>query len=323
MTRKPFGKIALLLLILLIAAYASLYFMAQRSPGPGDKAWRDKIEQNNWSKVANINGGALHYLEAGKGRPILLIHGYADSSYTWHKNFEFLIKNGFHVIAVDLPGMGLSDPPPENDYSPASLAGVIIAFLDEKKLDRVNIIGSSLGGSLALYIAQRHNGRVDKLIPVDPACYPNGQHEFFGKAASSVLFKSLIKPVIGPWIFKIGLRKSYHNPDLISGRLASQKTRPFVRPDYADNLIEMGAGYFLSPSYGKSTRAYTEISAPTLLVWGETDWLVNTDKNAERLQKEIKGSRLEIIKEAGHLPHQEKSNIFNNLIIDFLSLGAD
>ena len=311
-------KAIVIFLLLPLIIYGAMCLLALQSPGPGDTVWQNEVKAKDWAKRADLQSGSMYYLEAGSGVPVLLIHGFADSSYSWHKNIQTLSENGFHVFAIDLPGMGQSIPAAGFKYDPDSLVDSVIEFLDHKNLERVNIIGNSLGGSLALILALRHPARVLKLVPVDPACYRNSRHRLYSTVARNAWAAGFLKPLIGPWIFRVGLWRSYHDQSKVTEALISEKAQVFRRSDWVDNLINLGGSYF-SQAFDDSTGQYGSIGAPTLLMWGATDRLIDPAKYAQRLHQDMPGSNLVVIEKAGHLPHQEQPRVFNELVIDFLN----
>jgi pimeloyl-ACP methyl ester carboxylesterase len=305
------------MLLVPVVLYIGLWVWSQSPPGAGDPAWRDLVERNGWVRDIELNDARFHYLEAGEGPPVLLIHGYADSSYTWHKNIGPLAEAGFRVLAVDLPGLGESEIPQGFDFTPEAMARTVLAFLDQKGLDRVHLVGNSMGGNLSLYLAVNHPERVDRIVPTDPACYLPERHKIVTALARNSIAAALIRPLVGPWAYHIGLRRTYHNPDKITPQIYAQKTNAFHRPEYPDTLIRLGGAYF-GETFETTSKRFGEIDAPTLLIWGETDRLVNTKYFAERLHRDLPGSQLVVIENSGHLPHQETPEIFNPRVIDFL-----
>ena len=320
MTLRILKRTGVFLLLAVILGYLAVWRMAGHSPGDGDPAWQRTSARNKWSKFMGPPGGRLHYLETGRGPTVVLVHGYADSSYSWHRNIEALAAAGFHVLAPDLPGMGLSDPPRGRDFSPKALADALLTLLDDFNLKKVDWVGHSLGGGLTLYLAWQHPERVNRIIPVDPACYPDYKQRFLASMARAPILPAVIKPLLGPWVFHLGLRLNYFDPSRVSPALVSQKARSFRRKDFAANLIELG-GDFFSNDFLTMSGVYSSINTPTLLIWGATDRLVSTENYARRLRADIPGARLKIIPKSGHLPHQEQAGTFNKLVVDFLKNG--
>ena len=314
---KWMKKAIVVLVLLPLIVYGVMCLLSLQSPGPGDTVWRTEVKVKNWAKHADLPSGSMYYLEAGSGIPVLFVHGFADSSYSWHKNLEAFSENGFHVLAIDLPGMGQSIPAAGFNYSPDTLVDSLVEFLDYKGLDKVNVVGNSLGGSLTLFLAIRHPERVLKLVPVDPACYPNNRHAMYSAVARNPWLAAILKPVLGPWIFKIALRRSYYDSSKVAKALISEKAQVFRRSDWVDNLFKLGGGYF-SNNFNDYTGKYGSIVQPTLLIWGAGDRLINPESYAQRLHQDMPGSNLVVVEKAGHLPHQEQPQVFNQLVMDFL-----
>jgi pimeloyl-ACP methyl ester carboxylesterase len=108
--------------------------------------------------------GQLHLIERNPQarETVLLVHGYGASSASYLPVVGALAER-FHVLAIDLPGFGLSDKR-EGDYSPDALADVLRAVLDAKGIARAHVVGHSWGSSIVLAFARRHPQRLDKLV---------------------------------------------------------------------------------------------------------------------------------------------------------------
>jgi len=304
--------------LLFTFAWLAVWCIAQKPPGPGDAVWQARVRDQGWSRFVKVAGHRFHYLDIGQGRPILLIHGFADSAYTWHHNLDSLARAGFRALAVDLPGIGESPVPSDYPNTVQALGRTLIAFLDDLGLDRVDVIGNSLGGSLSLALAVDYPQRIQRVIVIDPLCYPSIRHTFFAALADSPPLAFLIKPLIGPWVFGIGQRLSFHNPELVNRAMISQRSQPLIRPDFPDHLVRLGRGY-ISEGFNRLAKQYGRIPHPTLIIWGATDRVIPMIPQARRLQADIPGSRLVIMDRAGHLPHQERPNEFNELVLEFLN----
>src|SRR5258708_26297739 len=118
----------LLLLLLVIGAMALTIFWFARPADVSFDEVRASVPNSDYSHFVEIEGVKIHYQEKGTGTPLVLIHGYTSSTYSWKEVFEPLAKS-FHVIAVDLKGFGLSGKP-AGDYSKRAQA-----MLDSHLLD--------------------------------------------------------------------------------------------------------------------------------------------------------------------------------------------
>ncbi|MBU2548458.1 MAG: alpha/beta hydrolase [Proteobacteria bacterium] len=308
------AAVAIIIVVGLFAAWR----MARTPPGPGDKAWQAMIEKQGWSRWTDPGGYRLHYIEAGQGPPVVLLHGYGDRAYTWHLNIPALVEAGHHVLAWDLPGLGRSETPPGFDFSAEAVLGQLIRFLDIQGLDRVAVVGSSLGGNLALLLAVRHPERVSKVVAVDPAAYPSKRHASYQRLARWPLLVDLLRPFVGKSAIRYGLTRSYHDPSRVDEAGVSERAQVLRRPDFMDNMVKLGANYF-SASHRILVPRYPDIQAPVLIVWGDDDRLIPVAGNAERLHRDIPGSKLVLLEKAGHAAHEEQAAAFNRAVIDFLA----
>ena len=122
------------------------------------------------------------YVDAGSGHPVLLIHGLGGSIESWTNNIGELAKS-LRVIAVDLPGFGLSDKPKMN-YTIKFYREFVVRFLKRLQLGQVSIVGSSLGGQVAAESAIKRHSLMKKLVLISPAgALP---HSFDGSPALEI-----------------------------------------------------------------------------------------------------------------------------------------
>ncbi|MBP7585675.1 MAG: alpha/beta hydrolase [Spirochaetes bacterium] len=119
------------------------------------------------SRYCEVEGRAMHYLEAGRGEPLILIHGWICWGAYW-KHVIPLLAEKYHVYAVDLPGHGISDRTSDNTlrYDTASQARRIIAFMDGAGIAKASIVGHSMGGEIAARVALAAPDRVKNLVLV-------------------------------------------------------------------------------------------------------------------------------------------------------------
>jgi len=117
------------------------------------------------SLFASVNGVGLHYLAAGKGDPVVLLHGYAETSHMWRPLIPELA--GAHtVLAPDLRGAGQSSRPPDG-YTKAALAQDIHALVHKLGFDRVRIVGHDIGLMVAYAYAAQYPAAVDRIVLMD------------------------------------------------------------------------------------------------------------------------------------------------------------
>ena len=115
--------------------------------------------------MLQINGISLHVEDLGTGRPVVLLHGWPDSSYLWRNQIQFLVKNGFRSIAPDLRGLGHSDRPEGvAAYSLPNAVSDLVGILDVLGIGIADIVGHDWGAAIAWFTAMAHPDRVNKLV---------------------------------------------------------------------------------------------------------------------------------------------------------------
>src|SRR5215471_14670661 len=137
------------------------------------------------AKDVTVLGFRLHYLEAGQGPPVVLLHGLGGDGSRWTPNIEPLARD-FHVFALDQIGFGQSDKPLAN-YHTGMLAEFLVDFLKAANVGRASLVGNSMGASVALYTAVRFPQAVDRIVLADGGGYRTeeaGRARGAGRAAA-------------------------------------------------------------------------------------------------------------------------------------------
>ena len=261
----------------------------------------------------------MYYQKAGTGDvPIVLVHGFGASSFSWRENLNPIAEEGFTVYAPDMRGFGLSDKGWDKTMSQDAQADRLKAFMDAQGIDRAVLAGNSMGGGIVTNFALRYPDRVRGLVLVDPAIYGG---------ANSGLASALVQlPGLQRWGQQVvrliladndrnadTIKSAWFDPSGVTPDVLSGYRRALQTPEWDISLLALmrdGASNNLGPRLG-------ELKAPTLIVWGDHDtWISPT--NAPKLNQDIVGSELAIIQDAGHVPHEEKPEEFNGVLIDFL-----
>ena len=284
----------------------------------GDPIWAALIRDNQWTRTIDLGGYSIHYLDAGTGPVVVMLHGFGDSVYSWRWNIQAFVDKGFRVVVVDLPGMGQSGRPRDFAFTPSAMALETVKLLSHLGIGRASFMGNSLGGNVALYLAIHSPSLVDRLILADPACYFLGiRQRLITSAIRCGMVKKTVRLFIKPWIFKAAYWQAFYNPRLIRPEMVAESAQILNRPDGPDNLIDT-AGLYFGHVYQGMPRWYGTIKSPTLMIWGEHDRVIRTRPNAKRLNRAISGSRLVIMPDVGHAPHQEQPEAFNKIVLDYL-----
>ncbi|MDP8256643.1 MAG: alpha/beta fold hydrolase [Candidatus Alcyoniella australis] len=303
MNRTPLAALILCLALALIGCKVEI--------GQGDAEWNDYVAP--YRHQQQVGGHDLHYIDVGQGEPLIMVHGFADSGYCWNKNVRPLVESGRRVILIDQPGMGRSGVPGEEYvFSIENQSAAVIALADHLGLEHFDLIGSSMGGGITLYLALEFPQRVGRLAVSSPACFHEKGHVSLLFAPG---FRTLTRVFADRWAIRRSLREVYFHDQSVTEALVDEYARPLNKPGYADALIGLMNDYF-SEDYIRMTQRYADLDRPLLILWGEQDQWVPLEYG-ERLHGQVAGSRLEVIPEAGHLCHQELPEAVNPLLVEW------
>jgi len=289
----------LLMLAAPLAIYVYLNIAPDRSVEELSQRWAQEPSQ-----FLNIAGMNIHLRDEGPktdNEPIVLIHGTSASLHTWNGWVDAL-KEDRRVIRFDLPGFGLTGPDPENNYKIERYAEVVIAVLNELKVNKVVLAGNSLGGYVSWATAVLYPNRVSKLILVDASGYrfqPESVPLAF-KLAQHPLASLLLKDVLPKSLVADSVRNVYGNPDLVSDGLVDRYYDLSLREGNRSAL----KARFKQMSPGFLVDKIKTISAPTLIIWGGKDRLI-LPKFGHQFDQDIANSHLVVFDELGHVPHEE------------------
>jgi len=278
----------------------------------------DLVPHSENSKFVHIDGANIHYQEFGDtSKPTLvLIHGYMASLYVWHAAAPALAANDFHVVAIDLLGFGYSEKPSSFDYSITSQARMVSRFMNVLGIGRATIVGSSYGGAVAATLALDYPERVEKLVLVNAVCNDDVKNHPILKLAAVRGIGELVAPFLID--SKMFLRHRMHNTlaranhNLIDANRVNSIIRPLRAADAHRSLLMTSRNWHAN----RIEQDAHLIKQPTLIVWGEDDTVIPI-KNGRKLHEVILNSRLVVIRDCGHVPHEEKAEIFTDRVTEF------
>ncbi|MGP0089148.1 MAG: alpha/beta fold hydrolase [Xanthobacteraceae bacterium] len=246
--------------------------------------------------------------------PVVLIHGTSASLHTW-EGWVHALEDKHRVVTFDLPAFGLTGPSPEGDYTIAAYVRFVGALLDKLGIRRCVLGGNSLGGNVAWETALAMPERVDKLILVDSGGYPfiaTSVPLGFRLARVPVLNR-LMEFVTPRALVEASVRNVYGDPSRVTAELVDRYFDMTVR---AGNRRALGQR-FAQAEFGARAGRIAELKLPTLILWGGRDRLL-PPADAQRFHRDIAGSRLVILPDLGHVPHEEDPARTVAAVIEFL-----
>ena len=278
----------------------------------------DHVMHSDHSRFINVDGARVHYQEFGDASkpPIILIHGFTASVYVWKTTAPMLADAGFHVIAVDLLGFGYSEKPSWFDYSIQAQARMISRFMNRVGIGRATVVGNSYGGAVALNLTLDYPERVEKLVLVDAVCNDEPKNHPILKLAKIRGIGEIITPfLIDSKTFLRNrmsgtLAKANHH--LITGERIDSIRRPLIAADGHRSVLATSRNW----NAKHLERDAHLINQPTLIIWGDQDKVIPI-RHGHKLHEEILNSRFVILKDCGHVPPEEKTEIFTELVSEF------
>jgi pimeloyl-ACP methyl ester carboxylesterase len=286
--------------ILILAAWLKL-----RGPDIPFEALEAKYAGTDSHFVDLPGGYHVHYRDEGDpALPLLvLLHGFGDSFTAW-EGWVRELKSQFHVISVDFPGHGLTRAPQGSPLNAEALADFVDTFAAALKLPTFAVAGNSMGGGAAWQFAVRHPQRVNALILVDAAGFPNdkppGEVPLAFKILRYPIGRTLLSNIDNRPLIEEGLKTDVYDKSLITpfvvNRWAEFQRAPGHRP------ILMGIN--MEARAASTADLLSTVKVPTLILWGENDPLIEPAA-AKKFAAAIPASQVIVYPHVGHLPQLE------------------
>jgi pimeloyl-ACP methyl ester carboxylesterase len=275
---------------------------------------------------ALINGIQLHYVEAGSGPLVLLLHGFPEFWYSWHHQIAALSTAGLRVMAPDLRGYNESDKPAGiPNYRMELLSGDVLGLVRHAGVERAVIVGHDWGGAIAWDVAMRHPEVVEKLIILNAPHAAAFQREI-GKL-SQLLKSWYIFFFQLPWLPEWAMRRRHFAALERTLRQDTLRRGAFSEEDiqrYKEALARPGAltatiNYYRAIFRGRLWRGHSTpvIKAPTLVIWGEKDRYLNLSLT-NGLGQWVKVLRIERLPGVSHWAQNDAPERVNELMLDFV-----
>ncbi len=271
-----------------------------------------------------VHGHEIAYRSGGAGEEVVLfVHGMAGSSSTWVQVLEHLEDEELAWVAPDLPGHGRSDKP-RADYSLGAQAAILRDILDELGHDRVTVVGTSLGGGIAMQFAYQHPERTARLVLVGSGglgeevaavlrvlAFPGA--ELVLPVATQPVLRGAVEAVSG-WFGKVGLEPAPATAEM--WRSFTSLSDPRTRTAFVQTLRSV------VDHRGQRVSALDKVhlarDVPTLIIWGAEDPIIPVS-HAHTAHEEMPGSTLVVLDGCGHFPQVEDPRRFARTLVGFMA----
>lgn len=317
MKRKVFRTLLIVLAILLAVGLVGP-FLVPVPPLAGLQPARSLADPD--SQFIEVNSLEVHVKTVGQGEPVfVLLHGFGASLYSWQPVMEAFGELG-QVIAYDRPAFGLTERPMawggQNPYGPEAQVALVIGLLDHFDVRQAILVGNSAGGTVAMQVVLAHPERVQALILVDPAVYAGGGAPGWVRPLLSTPQLRRLGPLLARQIQERGpelIELAWHDPSKITAETLELYRKPLLVENWDRALWELTLASQAS-GLAESLEAFT---LPVLVITGDDDRIVPT-ADSVRLAGELPDAELVVIPQAGHVPHEERPEVFMQAINLFI-----
>lgn len=250
-----------------------------------------------------VDGFRVHYLDQGSGDSVvLLLHGFGGSLDNWIFNLAAIAEN-HRVLALDLPGHGLSDKSLP-DSSISGMSAFVAKFLERLGVESAHVVGHSMGGAIAIRLMQARPCMVKSLGLVSSTLLGpeiNGEYlKGFVRAQS----RSELKPV---------LRFLFADKSLVNDRLVDDLLAYKKNTGVGEALLALSESNFQGVQQPLLANEVSACGKPVLVIWGDRDFIVPVAHAWK-----VTGAKVVVIGGAGHMVQMEKAREFNSRLLAFL-----
>jgi pimeloyl-ACP methyl ester carboxylesterase len=273
-------------------------------------------------RFVEVNGLRVRYRSAGEhGQVLVLLHGIGRTLEDWSENM-LALGQSHRVFAPDFPGCGFSDKP-NLPYTTPFLAGFVRGFLQTLNLERVVLVGNSMGGGISLEFSALFPELLEGLVLVAPAGMGPKGAQFLGLCSIPVVGELISRPSRAG--SKRALEFLFADRNMMTQARAKRdfefSRQPGATRAFLKMLRFMANRHGAKPAfYNRSLESAANLRVPTLVVWGVQDHILPVEY-APVAERVIPGSRLQVYDSCGHFPMLERAQEFNASLLEFLKHG--
>lgn len=270
-----------------------------------------------------VGPGAMHVERYGHGgTAVILIHGFATSSFLWRNIAPGITDAGHTAYAVDLFGHGESDRPFDADFGIAAQAEYLDAAMTALRVARGVLVGADLGGDVALRLAATRPERVEKLVLINPPVFdelPAKDVTQLQRNTAKFAFRTTRGILGAAPLIEAVLKKSVSDPEkFMPTKLIARYLAPFVGKDGTNHLLTLASSISAEDLEDVDLRS---IHVPALVLWGEEDAFVE-GRVAEKLTNALPDGRLVRMPGVGRLLPEENPERLVEVLLDFMRKRA-
>ncbi len=271
------------------------------------------------SKFVEVEGHRIHYVEAGDGPPVLLLHGWPTSAFLYRNILPHLAPN-HRAIALDLPGFGASDKPLDASYSFRFFDRILSGFLDAIDVPVTGLVVHDLGGPVGLHWAVGNPDRVSRLCLLNTLVYPKPSWAVVAFVAASYI-PGLRFLLASPWGLRQAMEIGTCRPGAVSDECIAGVQEPFVETAARKALLKSAHG--LHPGGMKTiAEGLPRLGIPTRIIYGTGDRILpDVARTMTRVAKEmdLPADAVTALPDCGHFLQEDAPDEVGRLLAAFFA----
>ena len=261
-------------------------------------------------------GVRITHTELGDGPAVLLVHGWPTSSFLWREVMKPIART-HRAIAIDLPGFGGSDKPPDATYDFAFFEAAIDAKLAELGVEETAVAGHDIGGPIALHWALGNQERVTKLALLNTLVYPE-LSEAARQFVHACSTPGLREKITSDDVLAAGMKLGVADGDALGDDVIAGVTAPFQSDDDRLALANAGIGLDLD-EVARMAQRLGELRVPLRVIYGEQDRILpDIAETVARLQRDVPHAEVTALPHCGHFLQEEDPEQVGELLAAFL-----
>lgn len=294
----------------------------------------------DWShEEAIVNGVRLHYVEAGEGPLVVLLHGFPEHWYSWREQLPALVEAGYRVVVPDMRGYNRSEKPPGvSAYRMGHLIEDVRGLITHCGAERAHLVGHDWGGVVAWEVATRHPESIDRLVVMNaphPGAYRRELRALDSDQRRRSWYVLLFQlPLLPEFLFRVDdqrlleamFREESTNPEAFDEEAIRRYKRACARPGAMRAMLNYYRAAFRGtvraaiPGWGDPDATTSDglVGRPTLLLWGMEDEALSP-RLTEELEEWVSDLEIERIGEASHWVQMDAPERVNDALVDFLN----
>lgn len=269
------------------------------------------------AETMDVAGLKTHVVRAGKGAPVILLHGLGASSYSWRFTVAELAKR-FEVFAPDLPGFGRTDKPMDFDYSIAGLHRWVAAFMDRLGIEKARFAGNSMGGVITLWTAMDAGHRVERMALFGTPAFPENRPKLLWPLSWPVVGR-LYEAALGETTLRYIANSTFVDKSKVTEEMIAEYGAPLKTAQGRRAVAEF-IRRALPPDWQARVASYATLRNPALVLVGDSDAMVDR-RGGERLARALPSARFVYLDRCGHAPQEDAPDRVVPMLQEFF-LGA-